>query len=81
MTNLEAQLFEATHLDLTRAALIASGVETEGELKGYLSQIDCLRGQIDIELSQEDGVGRAKAILAGCGKVSQGDISGKVISG
>jgi len=63
MTNLEAQLFEATHLDLTRAALIASGVETEGELKGYLSQIDCLRGQIDIELSQEDGAGRAKAIF------------------
>lgn len=61
---LEAQLFGQSSFDLGWAAIVASGVKTEKELKNYLRQIDFLCQQISPEIGSPDSVRKARVIFS-----------------
>ena len=63
LTTLEASLFAQSPSDLGWAAIVASGVQTEEEVKNYLGQIDYLCQQLVPEIVSPNHTERAKAIF------------------
>lgn len=59
----EDELFAHSHFDLGRAAIVASQVKTEKELKYYLGQLDYLCQQISSEIGSGGDAEKAKIIF------------------
>lgn len=60
---LERRLFSGQVGDLAEAALIASGVENEAELRGYLDKLDALRRRMEADISLEASAAGLRRLL------------------